>query len=94
MSRPITMFTILLCSWITYGCVLPVPTTETTEIDYVFCKAGIGGDYRIASQIEGNGSRNPVLFLFPVGGPYDNDHIICAISGDHAILDLGKGKQS
>lgn len=63
----------------------------TIEFDYQFCKSGSFGDYRVAIQVDKETQeRIPVLFLFPVGGPYDIDHIICAISGDHQIADLGK----
>ena len=76
----------------TAGC---ASSTITVKMDYVFCKAGLGGDWRVATQIDrATGEQTPLLLLFPVGGPYNPDHVICAISGDHAILDLGVGKQS
>ena len=86
---------------LTMGCAAtlpPEPPPAMAEIkgidvvDFLFCKAGIGGDYRIL--VPQNREELPVLALFSVGGPYDKDHVLCVISGDHAILDLGKGKQS
>ena len=71
------------------GCATP---PQTGNIDYNFCNAGMRGDYRIGTQYNEDGTTEPVLFVFHVGGPYENTDIICAISGDHAILDLGKGK--
>ena len=77
----------------TAGCASSL--TITVKMDYVFCKAGLGGDWRVATQIDrATGEQTPLLLLFPVGGPYNPAHVICAISGDHAILDLGIGKQS
>ena len=76
----------------------PVPpptvtnTAETEQFEYPFCKAGIGGEYRVL--VPDNSKELPVLALFSVGGPYDKDHVLCVVSGDHAILDLGVGKQS
>ena len=73
------------------GCAT-IPESPRIRLDYVFCKAGIRGDYRVATQHNQGGDDSPVLFVFPIGGPYDPDHVICAISGDHAIMDLGIGK--
>ena len=72
------------------GCATIPPSIQ---IDYDFCPAGMRGDYRVATQHNEDGTTNPVLFLFHIGGPYEKEDILCAISGDHAILDLGKGRQ-
>lgn len=87
-SIVVVLLTFLLGCTTTPPVVLPVGE----QYDYVFCKAGIGGDYRIL--VPTNPQELPVLALFSVGGPYDKDHVLCAVSGDHSILDLGKGKRS
>ena len=71
------------------------PVKPSSDITYKFCKAGIGGDWRLGEGTDpSTGEKQSILFLFSVGGPYDEAHLLCAISGDHAILDLGVGKQS
>ena len=76
------------------ACAAP-PPVQTFELDYKFCKAGVGGDWRVAEQVDkSTGERTPILFLFSVGGPYDTGHVLCAVSGNHAIIDLGVGKGS
>ena len=82
------LFTILLCSCFINGCT--TVQTLTVDTEFMFCKAGIGGDYRIL--VPADPQELPQLALFSVGGPYDKEHVLCVVSGDHAILDLGKGK--
>ena len=90
------LFIGLLCScFVNTGCAsAPGAAGQRMTVDYDFCKVGMSGDYRVATEVDPQTSIETVLlFIFPVGGPYDADHALCAISGDHAILDLGKGKQ-
>jgi len=75
-----------------YGCATVPSLDKLPTWEYTFCKSGIGGEYRILMPTDPK--ELPQLALFSVGGPYDKDHVLCVISGDHAILDLGKGKRS
>lgn len=89
MMKRITVFMILFCScFVNIGCRSTL-AVDGEHFDYNFCGGGISGHYRILVPIDGE--EFPVLALFPFGGPYDKDHVRCAISGDHVIMDMGKG---
>lgn len=84
----------LLGLFLLTGCTTTDLPLTTSDFSYTFCKPGIGGEWRVATGKDANGNAESLLVLFSVGGPYDIEHVLCVISGDHAILDLGKGQQS